>query len=116
LVQVDRAGERAVVGQADRRHVELRRPFCEVRDPARPVEDGVLRVDVEVDEGRFGHGRPIVLPRPEGTRRSSDHLQLPLAQAVTWCSAVLTFAVLNALAAIVIAEIWAAVGGVVWPS
>ena len=36
----------------------------EVRDPAGPVEDRVLGVDVEVDEGRFGHGESIVLGVP----------------------------------------------------
>ena len=68
LVEVDRAGERAVVGEPDRRHLELGRPLREVRDPARPVEDGVLRVDVEVDEGRFGHGSTNILLARDGTR------------------------------------------------
>ena len=61
LVEVDRAGERAVVGEPDRRHVELGGALREVRDPARPVEDRVLRVDVEVNEGRFGHGSTNIL-------------------------------------------------------
>ena len=56
LRELDRAGERAVVGERDRRHLELRRPRGEGRNPARPVQNRVLGVDVEVDEGRLGHG------------------------------------------------------------
>ncbi len=55
-VQLDGARQRAVVGERHGRHVE---PCClldERRDPARPVEDRVLRVDVEMDERRSGHG------------------------------------------------------------
>jgi hypothetical protein len=48
-----------VVGEPDRRHLELRSPLGEGRDPARTVEDRVLGMDVEMDEiGRFGHGNP----------------------------------------------------------
>ena len=64
-VQLDRAGERAVVGERDRRHLQLRGPRGERGDPARPVEDRVLGVDVEMDEGRLGHGEAIVLPGPD---------------------------------------------------
>ena len=64
LVEVDRAGERAVVGEPDGRHLELGGALREVRDPAGAVEDRVLGVDVEVDEGRFGHGESIVLGVP----------------------------------------------------
>ena len=60
--ELDRAGERAVVGERDGRHLEPRGLLDEVRDPARPVEDRVLRVDVQVDEGRSGHGRASLLP------------------------------------------------------
>jgi hypothetical protein len=55
-VEVDRAGERAVVGERDRRHPELRRALRQVGDPAGAVEDRVLGVDVEVDERCFRHG------------------------------------------------------------
>ena len=68
LVEVDRTGERAVVGERDRRHLELGGALREVRDPAGAVEDRVLGVDVEVDERRFGHGRSIVALSPEGAR------------------------------------------------
>ena len=64
LVEVDRARERAVVGERDGRHLELGGALREVRDPARAVEDRVLRVDVEVDEGRFGHGKSSVVAVP----------------------------------------------------
>ena len=56
-VELDRAGERAVVGERDGRHLELGRARCERRDAARPVEDRVLGVDVQVDEVGLGHGR-----------------------------------------------------------
>ena len=69
LVEVDRAGERAVVGERDGRHLELGGALREVRDPAGAVEDRVLGVDVEVDEGRFGHGR-VDRTRRSGGQRS----------------------------------------------
>src|SRR5438552_1977891 len=49
-----------MVGEPDRRHVELSGPGRERRNPAGPIEDGVLGVDVKVDERRFGHGTPIL--------------------------------------------------------
>ena len=55
LPELHRASHRAVIGQPDRRHLELGGPRDEVGDPARTVENGVLRVDVEVDERRVGH-------------------------------------------------------------
>ncbi len=58
-VELDRAGERAVVGQRHRRHVELGRPCDEIRDPARPVEDRVLGVDVQVHERGCHHERRL---------------------------------------------------------
>ena len=54
------AGERAVVGERHGGHVELGRPGREDRDPAGAVKDGVLGVDVKVDERRFWHGTPIL--------------------------------------------------------
>ncbi len=61
-IELDRAGERPVVGERDRRHVELRRPRSECRDAAGAVQDGVLRVDVQVDErcAGVGHGTPTI--------------------------------------------------------
>ena len=67
--EVDRAGERAVVGERHRRHLELGRAGRERRDPARPVEDRVLGVDVEMDEiGRSRHGKLILERRSESAR------------------------------------------------
>ena len=63
LVEVDRTGERAVIGERDRGHLEpggLRRKR---RYPARTVEDRVLRVDVEMDERRGQESHRITLPR-----------------------------------------------------
>jgi hypothetical protein len=68
-MKLDRAGERAVVGESDRRHLQLGRPRGERRDPAGPVQDRVFRVDVEMDEGRLGHRRAIVLPGQDRTFR-----------------------------------------------
>jgi len=56
LVELHRAGERAVVRERDRRHLELGCARRERRNPAGAVEDRVLGVDVQVDEGRLGHG------------------------------------------------------------
>jgi hypothetical protein len=50
-----------VIREGHRRHVELRRAGRERRDPAGPVEDRILGVDVKVDERRcFGHGKCIL--------------------------------------------------------
>ena len=54
-VELDRARERAVVGESDGRHLQLGRAGGERGDAARPVEDRVLGVDVEMDERRRGH-------------------------------------------------------------
>ena len=64
LVEVDRAGEGAVVCEPDGRHLELGGALREVGDPAGAIENRVLGVDVEVDERRFGHGESIVLGAP----------------------------------------------------
>jgi hypothetical protein len=55
-IELDRPRQRAVVGERNRRHLELRGPRREPWNPARAVEDRVLGVDVEVDEGRLRHG------------------------------------------------------------
>ncbi len=54
LVEVDRPRQRAVVGERDGGHLEPGRLVDERRDPARPVEDRELGMDVEVNERR-GH-------------------------------------------------------------
>ena len=68
LVQVDRARHRPVVGQRDGGHLEPRRLLRERGDPAGPVENRVLRVDVQVDE-RDAHGMAIVVLRSAGQTR-----------------------------------------------
>ena len=67
-VKLDGACERAVVGERDRRHLQLGGPLGELRDPARPVQDRVLGVDVEMDEGRSRHGKAIVRALQDRTR------------------------------------------------
>ena len=59
-VELDRAGHGAVVGEPDRGHLELGGAGRERGNPAGPIEDGVLGVDVQVDELRLGHGKPIL--------------------------------------------------------
>ena len=57
-------GERPVIGERDRGHPELGGPSSELGNPASPVQNGVLGVDVKVDEGGLGfwHGTPILVP------------------------------------------------------
>jgi hypothetical protein len=45
-----------VVGEPRRRHLELGGPRRELGNPARPVEDRVLGVDVQVNERGLTHG------------------------------------------------------------
>src|SRR6266511_1568070 len=53
---------RAVVGERDGRHLELSGPLRQLRNAAGAVEDRVLGVDVQVDEGRRGRFRPSAEP------------------------------------------------------
>ena len=71
LVEIDRARERAVVGERDGGHLEPRRLVDECRNPAGAVENGVLGVDVQVDEG--GRHRNATLLRGADV---PDHRQL----------------------------------------
>ena len=65
-VEVDGAGQRAVIGERDRGHLPLGGAGGERGDAARPVEDRELGVDVEVDE--LGGPRRRSLGRPrDGT-------------------------------------------------
>ena len=64
--EVDGARERAVVGEPDGGHLELRRAGRESGNAARPIEDRELGVDVQVDEiGRSGHGQATLQGAPE---------------------------------------------------
>ena len=54
--ELDRARERSVIRERDGGHLELGGPLGERRNAAGSVEDRVLGVDVEMDEGRLGHG------------------------------------------------------------
>ena len=56
-VELDGAAQRAVVGERHRRHAQLLGPRDQLLDPARAVEQRVLAVHVEMDEGG-GHGWP----------------------------------------------------------
>ena len=71
LPELHGACHRAVIGQADRRHLELGGPRDEVRDPARTVENRVLGVNVEVDEISLGHRGGVSVRRgPDGSLRA----------------------------------------------
>ena len=70
-VELDRASERAVVGERDGGHLEALRLLDESRDPARAVEDRVLGVDVQMDEWRRGgatHGTASLVRLPADPR------------------------------------------------
>jgi hypothetical protein len=62
-VELDRPGHGAVVGEPDGGHLELGSPSGKRRNPAGPIEDGVLGVDVKVNEGRFGHAGRFSQPQ-----------------------------------------------------
>ena len=93
--EVDRARERSVVGERHCRHLELRGPLRQRRNPAGPVENRVLRVDVEVDErDGLGHGEAIVLGGPDGAPRTRESpLRGPL-EASTPCPRLVAVVVL----------------------
>ena len=67
-VELDGAGERAVVGERDGGHLQLGGPSGQRGDAASAVEDRVLGVDVEVDERRLGHRTPIIETRAASRR------------------------------------------------
>ncbi len=60
LIELDRAGQRAVVGQRHGRHFQLGRAGGERGNPAGPVQDRILGVDVQVDELLVRHRRTIL--------------------------------------------------------
>ena len=65
-IQLDDPRQRPVVGERDGRHLEPLRLLHERRNPARPVEDRVLGMDVQMNERRgVSHGRAIVLRRSD---------------------------------------------------
>jgi hypothetical protein len=78
-VELDSTGERTVIRERDRGHLELGRAGGKVGNAARSVEDRVLGVDVQVDERRLRHGRPILAPRSDG---SGSRAQPPAASVV----------------------------------
>ena len=82
LEELNRPGHRAVVGERDGRHFELRGPLHEVGNAAGSVQDRVLRVDVEVDEGGVWHrGVDTVTIAPEGP---VDALRTLRKRAALW--------------------------------
>jgi hypothetical protein len=69
LEELDRAEEVAVVGERDRRHAELLRALEERIDLDRAVEQRVLAVQVEVDEGPRAHAATPIRSSPEASTR-----------------------------------------------
>ena len=70
LLELDRAVHDPVIGEPEGRLPELGRAGGELLDLARPVEQRVLGVDVEVGAGR-GHRRLIQIRWPTGRRGGS---------------------------------------------
>ena len=68
-VELDGPGERAMIGEPDGGHLELSGASREGGNPAGPIEDGVLGVDVKVDERRFRHGKSILVLAQDRTQR-----------------------------------------------
>jgi hypothetical protein len=79
LRELDGAGERAVVGERDGGHLELGGAGGELRNAAGSVENGVLGVDVEVDERSLGfwHGTPILDPAQDRKGQGSRTEEKP---------------------------------------
>ncbi len=80
--ELDRPGERAVVGERHGRHLESRRLGRQLRDPARPVENRILGVDMQMDEGG-GHREVILEP---GQDRTSSPGQGSMRYAISSAS------------------------------
>jgi hypothetical protein len=80
LVELDGAGQGAVVGERHRGHLELGGAGRERGDPARPVEDRVLAVDMQMDEAR-AHGRAIVRPPPDDPGRVAERVNRSTAKS-----------------------------------
>ena len=55
LIKFDRAVQVPVVGDRHRRHLEFRRFFHQLLHPHRSIEEGIFRVEVEVNEGIGRH-------------------------------------------------------------
>src|SRR5262249_55916150 len=64
LVEVDCAEQVAVVGQRDGGEFELASPLDQTAEPRSAVEEAVLRVDVQVDEGALSRHRGFQVPAP----------------------------------------------------
>ena len=56
-IELDRTEHVAVIGDRNGWHVELLRPSDQGVDSRRPVEQAVMRVNVEMNERRLGHRR-----------------------------------------------------------
>ena len=61
LVELDRPGHRAVIGEPHGGHAEIGGALHELGDPTGAVEHRVLGVDVKVNVGGVGHGQASVV-------------------------------------------------------
>jgi len=57
LIKVDRPEDVAVIGHRDRRHLAALGLFHQLLDPHRPIEEGILGVQMKVNEGVGRHRR-----------------------------------------------------------
>src|SRR4029077_3733835 len=89
LVQLDRSVHHAVVGEAERGLAELSSALGESVDLARPIEQRVLAVDVEMDAARFAHSPEILGRVAAPYRRSRRFLRAlrtrPMSERLCLC-------------------------------
>ena len=79
LIELDRAEQRAVVGERERRHRQLGRAFHHARDRARTVEQRVVAVVVEVHEVGVVHGASCA----EGDRKRPQSVSVSSPKSLT---------------------------------
>ena len=59
LIKFDRPMQIAVVRDGNRGHLKFRRLFHQVLHPHRPIEEGIFRVEMEVNEGIARHSTAL---------------------------------------------------------
>ena len=89
LVKIHRAVKHAVIRDRERRELQFVRALRELVQPARRIQERILRVQVQVDEIDVRHGRKILAAsgtkssvecRAAGERAAFQHWQRPCAR------------------------------------
>src|SRR6266404_7386266 len=70
LIKLDGPEKISVIGHSDRRHPEFRRPFHQLFRSHSAIEQRILGVEVEVNEGVAGHLESTI-----STKRKTSNLQ-----------------------------------------